>query len=359
MGKLFLGQAPQALLLCFQMNGNENTGKIQNRRQDRLQRDLCVRDLHIVSHQECCRAQNGGHDLTAGRSGSFRSCRKLGRIAGLLHQRNGDRTGTHGIGNGRTGNHTLKCRCHNSHLSGTAGETTHDRIGDLNEEIADAGTLQERAEDNEHTNELGADINGGGEDAFLGEEQGSHQHIQSSAEVGIGQTPNQRIGHKTAGHDQNGKTHAAAADLCQGQNAHDTDNDLIPLKLAALLDNVISIEGEVQERAGTQHHQHDIIPGQGVDLLITLLNREHQVTHKHDAGHKRGQTDLFQPAGEQSHINYEQSEAGQQDIDNQAGGTFPNAGVGFPVILFHHGFQIHRLFYYGGLFLKKCHIYLL
>ena len=125
-------------------------------------------------------------------------------------------------------------------------------------------------------------------------------------------------------------------------------------ELAALLDDVNGEGGKVQERAGTQDHSHKVIPGHVVGFLGTLLGGEHQETYKHNAGHERGQTDLFQPAGEQGHIDAEQGKQSQYAVDNQTGFAFPDPDIGLLVILFHDGFQIHRLLL-DLLFLEKCH----
>ena len=242
------------------------------------------------------------------------------------------------------------------HLGRTAGKTAHNGIGDLDEEITDAGALQKGTEDDEHADELGADIDGGGEHALLGVEKGSHQHIQPPGKTGIGKTPDQGIDHKAARHDQNGQTHTAAADLSQGQNAHNADDNLISIKVAALLDDLIGAEGEVQECSGAQNHGHQIIPGHVIHFLGALLRRKHQKTHKYNAGHKRGQTDLLQPTGPQGYTDDKQGKRCQKQIDYQPGCTFPDAGVGFPVIFFHDRIQIHGLGRSGNRFLfKKCH----
>ena len=354
-GQLPLGQAPQALLLGLQVDGDEDTGEVQHRGQDSLHGDGGIGQLDEVRHQEGGGAHDGGHDLAAGGGGGLSGRGELGLVAGLLHQGDGDGAGANGIGNAGAGDHALKSGGHHGHLCGAAGEAADNSIGDVDEELTDAGALQEGTEDDEHHDELAADIDGGGEDAFLGEEQLAHHTGDPAAEGRIGQAPDQGIDHEAARHDQDGQAHAPAADLAQGQDAHDADGHLIGLELAALHDDGLGVEGEVEEGGGAQHHDKGVIPGEGVDLLMALLCREHQETDQDDPGHEGGEPDFLQPAGEEGHIQAEQGEHCQHAGDDYLGLAFPDTGIGLPVVFFHNSFQVHGLLDSGGLFLEECH----
>ena len=356
LGQLFLGQTPQAKLLGFQMDRDEDACKVQNRRQNGLDDDLGVGNLHIVSHQESGSAHDGGHDLTAGGGGCFGCCGKLRLVAGALHQRNGDGAGAYCVGHRGTGDHAFHGGCHDGNLGRTAGETADNGVGDLNEEISNAGTLQEGTEDDEHHDELGADIDGGGEDTFLAVEQIADSVVQLTPQGGVAEAPDQRINDKDRSHDQNGQTHAAAADFCQGQDADDADDDLIPGEVAALLDDIHGENIKVHKCACADDHTCNIIPGHVVGLLVSLSGGENQEAHKDNTGHERGQAMLFQPAGEQGHINAEQGEGGQSAVDGESRLALPDADIGLLVVFFHDGFQVHGFF--DGvevLFLEQCH----
>ena len=229
------------------MDSDEDTGEVENRGQNGFQGNLAVRQLHIVGHQESGSTHDRGHDLTAGGGRCFRGGGKFGLVAGLLHQGNGNGAGANGIGNGGTGDHTFHGGSHHGHLGGAAGEAAHKGVGDVDEEVGNAGALQEGTEDDEHNDELGADIDGGGEDTFLGIEKVADRVVQPAPQGGIRQTPDQSVDDETGGHNQNGQAHAAAADLGQGQDAHDADDNLIGFKTAALLDDVHGENIEIQE----------------------------------------------------------------------------------------------------------------
>ena len=177
-GQLILAQTPQAHLLGFQMDGDEHARKIQHRRQNGFHGDLAVGQVHVVRHQEGGGTHNGRHDLSAGGSGGFRRGSKLRLVAGLFHQRDGDGAGADSVGNGGAGNHALHGADHHRHLGGAAGHPAHGGIGNVNEEIRNARALQERAENDEHHDKLGADIDGGRQDAFLAVEQVADHVVQ-------------------------------------------------------------------------------------------------------------------------------------------------------------------------------------
>ena len=318
------------------MDGNKDAREIQHGGKNGLQHDLAIGQIHIVRHQEGRGAHDGRHDLAAGGRGCLCGSGKLRLIAGFLHQGDGDRTGTDGVRHRRTGNHTLHGADHNGNLCRAAGKSAHGCVGNIDEEIRNSRPLQKCAEDNEHHNKLGADIDGCGQDAFLAVEQVADRIVQLTPQGGVGQTPNQRVGNEAPGHDQNGQTHTAAADLCQRQNAHNADDDLIPRKLASLLDDIHGVEGEIQKRAAAGDHHDQIIPGNVIDLMMLLVGRKHQKTQKYDPCHERGQPQLLQPAGEQGHIDAEERKEHRQTVDDDLGNALPHARVRLAVELAHN-----------------------
>ena len=324
------------------MDGNENAGKVQNRGQNGFHHNLAVRQLDIIRHQERRGAHNGGHDLAAGGSGSLRGRRELRGVAGLFHKGNGYGAGAHGIGNGGTGHNALKGTGNHRDLGRTAGKAADKGIGNLNEELRNAGTLQERAEDDKHHNKLGAHIDGRGEDTLLAVEQVPHGVGNPPPQRGIGQAHRQGIGQEAQSHDQDGQAHAPAAHLAQGGDAQKTDHDLVPGKIASLLDDGHSVKGEIQERAYAQYHQNNIIPGDVIHFLLALPGGKYQIPQQDDHGHKGGQPQFFQPAGKQGHIQTEQRKAGKNTVDGKPGLSLPDPDIGLLVVFFHYGLQVHR-----------------
>ena len=241
--QFFLRQALQPNLFGLQVDGDENTGKVQQCGQYRLQCDLTVGELDIVRHQEGGSTHDGGHDLSAGRGGGFRSSGKLRLVARLFHQRNGYGSRAHGIRHGRSGDNALQSAGYYGNLGRTAGEPANQPIGNLNKVIRNAGALQKCAKDDKHHNKLGADIDGRGENALLPVEQIPDGIVQLAPERGVGQAHGQGIRQEAPGHNEDGQANASAAHLCQSQNADDADDDLVILEMAALLDNGLGVKG--------------------------------------------------------------------------------------------------------------------
>ena len=87
-------------LLGFEVNRDEDARKVQESREDRLERDLAVGNADIFCHQERGRAHDGRHDLAAGGGCRLNGAGKFGLVAGLFHHGDGDRAGGDGVADG-------------------------------------------------------------------------------------------------------------------------------------------------------------------------------------------------------------------------------------------------------------------
>jgi len=63
---------------------------VEHRRNNGGQCDARIGNLQILGDQECCRAHNRRHDLTAGRRNRFDRSRDRRRIASPFHHRDGE-----------------------------------------------------------------------------------------------------------------------------------------------------------------------------------------------------------------------------------------------------------------------------
>ena len=341
LGQLALGDALQTQLLGLQMDGNEDTGEIENSRQDGLDGNLHIGQIHVLCHQEGGSAHDGRHDLTTGGGSSLNSGGKLGLIARLFHQRDGDRAGAHGVGNGRTGAHTLQGAGNHRHLGRAAGIGAHQTVGELNEVVTDTGALKEGTEDDKQNNIRVADVDGGADNTGGGVEQLIDDVLQRLIEVGvIRELIDKGIDHQRAHHAEDGDTHAAAAQFDQHQNADDTDDHMDGLDTGSQLDDGQGIKGKVEEAACAQHHQHDVIPGNVVDTDVALLHRVGDEAHHDDEAEEQGQTRLGQSRGEQRHVNAVQRENREDHAHNDLGHALPYTGSGFAVIFPHHRIKV-------------------
>ena len=156
--KLFLRNSAKTKLLGFEMNRNIDSCKVQDSRKNGLQSYMCIRDAHILSHKECCRAHDRRHDLSA-----CGGCRLDGTgegtlITGLLHHRDCYGTGRNRISYGRSGDHAAQCGGNDRNLSRSAGRCTGYAVRQIDEEIRDTCPFEEGTEYDEYNNIFGAYI---------------------------------------------------------------------------------------------------------------------------------------------------------------------------------------------------------
>ena len=102
---------------------------------------------------------------------------------------------------------------------------------------------------------------------------------------------------------------------------------MIPLEITALLDNSKGIERKVQERCGSKYHENYIIPRHVIDLLNAFASREDYVAEHYDESNESGKAKLFEPGGEESYINTEKRENGQNASNDKFGSAFPNTNI--------------------------------
>ena len=347
--QLLAGNALQAQLLGLQMDGDEDPGEVQQRGQDGLDGHLGVGQLHVLGHEEGRRTHDGGHDLAAGGGRGLDGAGELGLVAGLLHHGDGEGTGGDGVAHGGAGHHAAQGGADNSHLRRAAAGPASQTVGKADEEVGDAGALQERAEDDEQNDVGVAHVDGRTDNAAGGVEQlvddGFQRVIQGGAvhRTGVAQLVDERVHDQHARHAQNGQTHAAAAQLHQDQDTHHADDDVDRLDTGGQAHQRHGVQREVEEAGRAHHHQHDIVPGQVVDPDVVLAGGVGQEADDNDAAHEHGEPDLGHGLGKQGHADAEQTERGHEDADDQLGRALPQAGGGFTVIFTHDRVQIRGL----------------
>ena len=322
------------------MDRNENTEEIQDCGKDRPLDDVSVGNTDKVRHQESGGAHDGRHDLAACGGSRFDRAGELVLITGLLHHGNGNGTGGHGVADRRTGDHAAESGGNDRHLGGTAGETSGDGVGHINEEIGNAGPFQEGAENDKDDDIFGTDVDRRSQYAFLGIEKVADQIFDPAEKGGVGQSVGQGVDQKEPCHAQNGDTDAAPGDLHQGQYADDTYDDLIPLKAGTLVDDLVGVEGIVQKGARARDHKDNVIDRNIVGPDLVLSVGVDQKAHQNDQGHEGGQTDLLQESSKQSHIDTPDGEGSQNESNGNLRLPGPDTCIGLAVIFSHYGIQV-------------------
>ena len=350
-GQLFLVDALETELFRLQVDGDEDAGEVQNGRQDRADDDARIGDAHILRHQEGGGAHDRGHDLSAGRGGCLNSAGKLALIAGLLHHRDRDRAGRDRVADRRAGHHAAQRGGDDRDLGRTAGKAADKGVGQIDEELGDAGALQKRAEDDEDDDEFRADLHGGVEQSaalhLVKQADGDVAHGARHAEIFPYAVVVQRIDEKHARHAQDRDADAAAAELEHRHDADDADHDLIAADLghAQTHGQILGVHNDVNEGGGAEHHQDPVIPGDIIDLLHALFHREVEIADQQHTAEERRIADQIQPGGEERDVDHEQRKSRHDRVHDPFLPALPYAGVGFAVIFFHdlvHGRLIER-----------------
>ena len=224
------------------MNHEEDAGEIQERRQDGTDDHFCIVHADHFRHQKGSSAHDGGHDLAAGRGGRFHRSGEFSGIAGLFHHRDGDGAGGNGVAHGGAGDHAAQSGGDDSDLRRAAAGPAGDAVGAGDEEIADAGGLQEGAEDDEQDDKGGTDTDGGADDTSGG--------IEQVVDDGFQRFPRHKgVDDKAAGHAEDGQAHHTAAALRQNQDADDAQHDLQIGDAGGTLEDALIIDNEIEKAA--------------------------------------------------------------------------------------------------------------
>ena len=318
------------------MDGNEDAREIENCRQNCLDGNGCVGEVHVFRHQERCRAHDGRHDLTAGGGGSFDRASEVRMVAGLFHHGDGNGAGGNGVADGRAGDHAAQRRGDDRDLCRTACRPTGKTVCKRDKEVRDARALQERAEDDEQDDVGVADVDRGADDAVCGVEELIDDVLERLIEARVvAQLVIERVDEQRAKDAENRDAHTAAAQFDQNQNADRADDHVVGLDAGSKLDDGQGVEGKVQKTCRADQHQNDIVPRHGVDLYVSFFDGIGQKTDEDDHGKERGKARLGQTGEEQRHADAVQAECNHEDADNPALPALPDAGVGLTVIFAH------------------------
>ena len=315
------------------MHHHEDTGEIQHGGQDRTYGNIAVvhdnvRHGDVLHHQEGGSAHNRRHNLPAGGGRGLDRAGKLGLVAGLLHHRNGDGAGGHGVADRGTGHHAAQGGGDDRDLRRTAGGSARDGVCKLDKELGNARLVQECAEDDEQDNEVQAGTDGGADNAVSSVEEVIYVHAQGLLRHGVDD--------KHGSHDYDRESDSAAAGFQGDQNADHAQPDLDGLEHNAAVDNLAVIKHEVTVGHEGQRHQDNIIPGNEVDLLGQMTRGRKVDEHQQDDQAHEGSALHTNLAGIEQKENRVQREQDKEHAHDAARNTLVDADVGLAVIFFEN-----------------------
>ena len=344
-GKLLAGDhlaarnALEAELLGFEVNRDENARKVQECREDSLERDLAVRQVDVLCHQERGCAHDGRHDLTAGGGSSLNCARKFRLIAGLFHHRDGDGAGGNGVADRGAGDHAAQSRGNDRDLCRTAGGCTRDLVCKVDEELCDAGALKESTEYDEHDDELRADVYRGADNAAGGVKQGVDHAAEDMLKIHASAKHAPERVHNKRTHDaQNGNADAPAAQLDERENADNADDYVCRGHLRGAgehLDDRVKIERVVEEAGRAHDHDDPVKPRDIVLADMVLAHGVVQKAHEVHAAEEDHKTHLKRRGAPQGGVDAVEREQSHDALNDLMGHARPYAGVRLTVIFFH------------------------
>ena len=193
-----LRDAGHAGLHRLQIDDVEQRAVGQQRRQDGVPDHVGVGDADVLGHDEGGRAHHRRHQLAVDAGGALDGAGLRRRVADALHERDGEHARRHHVGDRGAGDHAGHAGGDDGGLGRPAAEAAEQREGDLDEVVAGAGLLQQRAEQHEQEDEGGGDAERHAEHAFRGDpevrggaaDRGAlvrHQARQVGAQEHVGQ----------------------------------------------------------------------------------------------------------------------------------------------------------------------------
>ena len=128
------------------------------------ERDLAVGDVEELGDEERGGAHHGRHDLPARGGHGLDRRRHVGRVAGLLHQRNAEGAVDGDVGDRAAGDRPEERGRHHRHLGGAAAIAAHEHERDLHQEAVAAHGVERVAEEDERHQHAGRHLQRHAED---------------------------------------------------------------------------------------------------------------------------------------------------------------------------------------------------
>ena len=245
----------------LQVHDVEQRDVRNQRRQDGVLHHLHVGDAHVLHHQEGRCAHHRRHDLAVDRGRHLHRAGLVAAVAHALHQRNGEGAGGHHVGDRRAGDDASGRRRHHRRLGRPPAHVAQQRERALDEVVAGAGFVEQRAEQHEQEDEAAGHAQRDAEYALGGEPEVRGRPLQRGAAVRqhVGHVgPGKGVDQEQRGHDDHGQAQHAASGLQQQDDADDEDVH-VHLRRAAGPGGQLAVEQEqVAGAEGTDQRHHPI-----------------------------------------------------------------------------------------------------
>ncbi len=280
-----VGLAAHAVALAVEFHHEEQRQVVKDGRDGRHPDHVEIADLEEFGDQERRGTENRRRD-----DGAEPACRQqtAGGIlleAGLLHHRIGNGADRDRGRHARPRRPAEQKRRQHDRASGGVGRPSHQRHREVDEELAGAGLLQERAEDREQHDQGCGYVDRDAEDAFQRDEQMSDQRVQPVAAVIPGWRkpgPGPRIGDEQKRDDRYDRTDGAARRLDQQDDEGDTEDHVGVVGSGRAVGEILAANDRVDQDADTGQAGDHVPPADAV--AKARGGREHQKRQQQHEG---------------------------------------------------------------------------
>ncbi len=304
------------------MDGAVDREVVEQRRNDRGQRDRRVRHAHELGHHERHRTHHRRHDCPAHCRRRFHTAGKRSAVAELLHHRNRERAGGEHVGDAAARHRAEQARRHYGRLCRPADSMAEHRKREPREERTGAGGLQQPAEQQEQHHVLRHHQHRNAEDATVADEDrlqerlDAHRRTIEHARKAISE---QRV-HDEDGrqHDQrpaHGTPHRLDDDHDQHQRGDRVDRAHVDDALLPGLDRGEKVAEDPQARG----HQQQVDGAPGVQRFVPApAQREEQEQQRQRQAQVHRQIDDVGRRPIDADVEMEQHQIARQQHDEPA-----------------------------------------
>ncbi len=257
-----------AELARVDLDHQEQRHVVEQRRHRRHQQHVEVADLQELGDQERGGAEHRRRDDRAQSAGGEQSAGGLLAVARALEHRIGDRADRHRRRHAGARRPAEQERREHHGAPGARVLAAHRREAPVQEELAGARVLQERAVDREQDDERRRDVDRGAEDAFerLVQESRQARDVVAAVRPLAGQPRSDEcVGEEQRDHEQHDPARRAAHRLEHEQHERDAEEHVGAIRQRVAVPEVVAAGEQVGDRSPRRASaQHDVPPHQAI-----------------------------------------------------------------------------------------------
>ena len=261
------GDVPGAELLGVEFDHEQQRQIIETGRDRRHPDHVEIADLEKLGDQERGGAEHRRRQDGAEPAGRQQAAGGVLLEAGLGQHRIGDGADHHGGGDARSGGTAEQERRQHHGAAGAVRLAAHQRQREIDEELAGAGLLQERAVDREQDDQRRRDVDRDAEDALQRDEQMPDQPRQVVAAMGPGRRQmraEHRIGDEQQRHHRHDRPGGAPRRFQQQHDEHHADDDVPAIGHGGAVGEIVAAPQRIDDGGHRDDAGHHVPPAHPV-----------------------------------------------------------------------------------------------